>query len=924
MEKYWRAKNESANDAKVFSSWGELTEFEWELREREEKNIVETINNLWREAEQEEQSGNLFSLRQTLSEFLTLTSAENLSRQISLTDLQWRRNAAFDKLDALTALEQGSPASLIQKYLNARSLYDTQIPSVGILESLSELRTDKNLKDNVAYLEAATLYRLQDEKAADAFAKIAVNFFKSEKREAALFMYAVVTMKRSKVFTGDKRESLCQDCPDDYLLKAQSAFQRFLSEFPQGRYWGDALGWLAYLSFKTGNKVRALANYYRMLGSQNESAKVEALFSLNFVRNHANDDELRQVESEIEDEPKAALAYAYHNLYNYAPFRAIDWEDDEEQRKIKISREYRRIVEFANRMVNRHPKNSTGGAFMVRLAEGNFELEKFSEAAQYARQALRLGINKELRAEALWVAGVAEYHLKQYPTARVALATLIKENPNNRYTEGARRNLAMLEEDAGNLEAALEQYLALDYRHDAAYFCEVLMKTEQLAKFIDSRQNLKNRDELLYVLGLRYLRDFRWEDARKIFSGIRPTGRSVDGSYLNDTNYYNYGEQESEVKLRLFDPHIRGIRPQWLEQDLRTTDELQRLDNNYRLATDDESRAEALYQFASFIYQSSLLFYNPVWRNNRHYMLYEFFEYGAFRQANESQLLFDYMQKHDMAARALEIYLEVVKKYPNTRAARDALYTAAVCHERLREYNNYWREIYAEGGHAGERMVTYKEVKRSYPDYRFPLGTLGWEPATRTVNGGPGWADLPKPKPKPTLKERALRYAKATAKLARKKIRKTFWFGVNLLLTSLKMLWAFTYGVYKCLWFGCAFVFTCLLYKWASEARWLLRDELARCESRPRKTAEEKETAGDAILLSTNLTKKGEIEPLLSRLDAYLNKDLRDEWKVYAQDIYYKIKQLKQYERGKSLLALSAATHLLLGILLIQLLGAYK
>ncbi|HKE57956.1 MAG TPA: hypothetical protein VKB46_14685, partial [Pyrinomonadaceae bacterium] len=78
----------------------------------------------------------------------------------------------------------------------------------------------------------------------------------------------------------------------------------------------------------------------------------------------------------------------------------------------------------------------------------------------------------------------------------------------------------------------------------------------------------------------------------------------------------------------------------------------------------------------------------------------------------------------------------------------DALYTAAVCHERLANYNPYWREIYGKGLHAGERMVTYANVKATYPKYQLPRGTSGWQPSTRTVNNGPGWAAAPKPPPR--------------------------------------------------------------------------------------------------------------------------------------------------------------------------------
>jgi hypothetical protein len=151
-----------------------------------------------------------------------------------------------------------------------------------------------------------------------------------------------------------------------------------------------------------------------------------------------------------------------------------------------------------------------------------------------------------------------------------------------------------------------------------------------------------------------------------------------------------------------------------------------------------------LYQVASYQFERSLLFYNPLeWQGQRHYLLVDLDDRGTFRQPNESQMLFDHMQKHDMAANSLPIFLEVVRRFPNTRTARDAMFTAAVCHERLREYNNYWREIYSDGGHAGDRLVSYRDVRAAYPSYRFPRGTLGWEPAARTVNGG-RWDEVPK------------------------------------------------------------------------------------------------------------------------------------------------------------------------------------
>ncbi|HEY0366790.1 MAG TPA: hypothetical protein VGC73_09975, partial [Pyrinomonadaceae bacterium] len=145
------------------------------------------------------------------------------------------------------------------------------------------------------------------------------------------------------------------------------------------------------------------------------------------------------------------------------------------------------------------------------------------------------------------------------------------------------------------------------------------------------------------------------------------------------------------------------------------------------------------------------LFYNPTaWTGGRYWNLSELAAGAKYRATGESQVLWQYMQEHETFARALKIYLKVAQDYPRTRAARDALYTAAVCHERLSEYNPYWRDVYMNGLHAGQRLVTYADVKATYPDYQLPRGTYGWQPSTRTVNDGPGWNAPAKPKPRPT------------------------------------------------------------------------------------------------------------------------------------------------------------------------------
>lgn len=751
------------------------------MRRREEE-----VNALWDKAEAAEKSGALARTRELLAEYLARTSVAR-DPDLDLKDRQQRRNSASDRLDALSALDQGSRANAVRSYLDARRSFEAQAPGEEIERALKDALTDKRLRDNAAYLRAAVLYRDEQKEAAiRAFNELASHYPRSEKREAALYMTALVTMKTSRAYTAtsgdeahlqagerDEQESETHeakpvrlaDCCDEAWAKARSAFERVMRQYPRGRYQRDARGWLAYLLLRGNDRAGALVEYYRLLGDEQDmNARLEAAFSLTMVRHHASDAEMEQVERELEDEPAAALAYAYHNIYNYAinPGCALQyywpgsvWEsEDDAPRTRRIERaELKRVAAFASRLMRRYPRRSVGGQFALRLAEANLELGENSSAAEQAGRALNLNLRGDERANALWIKGVAEHRMKDYDSARDTFNRLLDEKPRGEQREGARRHLAMIAEDSGDIDAALEQYLILKYDTDIAYFLDVLMTPEQLAGFIERHPNHVDRDELLYALGLRHLRARRWDDARATFARIETNEKS---------SYDRYIEQEkcSKSVFACVDPKDTyygvGVSAPLLMRDIRTADDLQRLEREAEMAEGDEAKAEALYQLASYQYEASaLLFYNPAaWHGQRYWLLSELAGSDSYRAPNEAQALWQHMQEHETVARALVIYLDIARRFPNTRAARDALYTAAVCHERLSNYNPYWRDMYLRGLHAGQRMVTYDDVRRTYPDYQLPRGTYGWEPATRTVNGGAGWDAPPKPQPRLTRSAR--------------------------------------------------------------------------------------------------------------------------------------------------------------------------
>jgi TolA-binding protein len=300
-----------------FFSWDDdvgHTEESYDESEQKQKEI----DARWEAAASAELNGDRVKERMNLREYLDLTSGLGEEVWGISNNLQTRRNSAFDKLDALTALDKGSPHQVVQDYLLARSAYDESRPPEEISKKLSSCRGDQNLRDNAAYLEAAVVYRDGKKIGVDSFAEVARRYPESEKREAALFMAAVVSMKASKSAVENRPPNLDVSFRDQAWESARRGFQQVMREYPKGRYYVDATGWLAHLWLVAGDRASALADYYRMLAGDNEAARDESVISIGFARHKADESEMTKLEALIANEPRTAMAYAYHEIYNYA------------------------------------------------------------------------------------------------------------------------------------------------------------------------------------------------------------------------------------------------------------------------------------------------------------------------------------------------------------------------------------------------------------------------------------------------------------------------------------------------------------------------------------------------------------------------------------------------------------------------------
>lgn len=714
------------------------------------------------------------------------------------------RNTAIDLLDVLSALKQGSSEETVRVYYQARwdfyksieeNLERRDLRFEEINKALEPIKSEKNLSDNVKYLQAAILYQDYNYSGAEKlFDQIISKYPNSEKKQAALYMSALCAMKQSISYSeadcGCDREddtvASCKNNKDKFWHKAIGRFTEVIKNSPKGLYSNNSRGWIAYLYLHANENTKALIEYYKMLGEKDfPQAQYDAATSLALVRHKATDKEMREVEKGLINDPKAALAYAYYEIYNYPTHNCYipEYEDSVYYQKTPacfpegqdyslpqpedISYQgYSQVVKFAEKMINHSLDSQIDGAFTLRVAMAKLQMGENKPARLLAERALNLGVKDEELWRTLLVKGIAEYRENDYKSAQLSLTKLIDLQPTGRLMITARRNLAIAAENAVDIDTALEQYIALDYQLDVAYLIDVIMTSDQLSKFISNHPSSPQYNELLYALGIRYMREDKLKLAKDAFSRVHTISSRQDTYYR--MTHESDGSSENETinnpkyvsgYAPSIDWSVLGIREEWLLWDLGTINSLERLKQIVDQAQGDEAKAEALYKLASYkIQRGSLTYYNPAaWRGQARWFNFGILNSsGETRLPNEAALVWKHFQEHEHLSQALNGYLEIYDKYPNTRAARDAFYTAAVCHERLSNYNAYWRAIYEKGLFAGSRNVTYEDVRNTYPKYGMPIGTYGWEPFTRTVNGGPAWYPPPTPTPRKPFWQRVL------------------------------------------------------------------------------------------------------------------------------------------------------------------------
>jgi outer membrane protein assembly factor BamD (BamD/ComL family) len=632
----------------------------------------------------------------------------------------------FEVLSAAVALPQ--PLSLawttrLRLYLHALNLSDTDPDCWNeAQETFERLHNDTAagfLREHALYQAASLAYAWLDfPRALRLYQQLLREFPHSPKREAALIMVA--------------RSGLLPKTPEGRNIpEAKRALERLDSDFPQSRFHRAALGLRARLAYLTGDYGSAVDLYLKLddlpsvevVRKEMPRAAQERLYprllaAYLYHTEHATQlgeyefaihmvdetmqmltpDGARAFVARMKAEPALAAPYFYYRLY-YTDFEPQDSDDNEKE--VRRAEQRKRdsltnLARLADQIAAKH-ENALPPLVQVRLAEVYYQRHAYRDALRWTERALRdSAAGQEPYARALYVRGATRHKLHRREEAIVDFETLLRRCPDSPMRPGAREELAILREETGDLDAALDQYFALGYDNDVAYLLDARMPTGAVAAYLAGRPHHPRRDLLRYSLGIRYLRD---DDLSSAHRWLRRVPQKV---------YFEYGKGRREYE--------------WLDttspDPLTVIDQLVALREAIGKARSRESKATAAYRYASYHYKNgTLLFYNAALWNGRRAWLFDTYWNKRQETSADTGAVRRHMYAHEVYAHTRVLCEHIAREYPDTPAAPLALYRAACCAHRLADFNGWWREEDNRSDLERQAILLMRRMARRYPKH---------------------------------------------------------------------------------------------------------------------------------------------------------------------------------------------------------------
>lgn len=327
----------------------------------------------------------------------------------------------------------------------------------------------------------------------------------------------------------------------------------------------------------------------------------------------------------------------------------------------------------------------------ARLASVALTMRDANRAKGLAQRALDQPDERDAHALATYTLASLDRRADRKSAAREGYASLVRRWPNSYLVGGARENLALLNEQLGDLGAALDQYIELHYKEDFAYMIDARMTSAQLADYIAVRPKHPKRSTLIFTLGMRYLRERKWSQAEGAFDRLTPNQRR------NLAKLSGHSREDADLP----DPML-------------TLRALRSLDRNVRNAKGRNAKAAALYAMGDYYYQhGNLLLYSPpAWQGLRSVVISYSWNSGVAQPADD-RALHRHHEEHEAIAQALRLFRQVVREYPESPAAPKAAYWGACAAHRLADFANYWRWQNRDAHLVGESVQLMKFAERA-------------------------------------------------------------------------------------------------------------------------------------------------------------------------------------------------------------------
>jgi outer membrane protein assembly factor BamD (BamD/ComL family) len=374
-----------------------------------------------------------------------------------------------------------------------------------------------------------------------------------------------------------------------------------------------------------------------------------------------------------------------------------------------------RFLALAESTLKRHPQTPMKGAVSSRIAELYYLNGRPGKAIEWARRVLKSSRRIQDRADlALYLQGAILRRKGNYMGAEKSLKELSRRFPDSYLVGGAMENLALIYEATGRLGDAVDNYAKLGYESDVAFLLDAKMSTQAVGKYAASKSALFSKpyqdlvklwdkpptysfgEVVKYSYGIRLMRDFKLDEARRVFATLPPT--RLQQFALEKDDWW------SEANT--------------LRNPLNTIHALQYRMKKIKGAASDEQRALSEYDLAAYIYNKrDLLFYNkPLWEGMREGN-FVFYYNTAIAKPADNKALRDHCYEHECLNRARVLFLKIVRKWPNSKVAPKALYTAACATERLSNMNEWWRKEDQRAKLTTQAISLMKELAVKYPKH---------------------------------------------------------------------------------------------------------------------------------------------------------------------------------------------------------------